>query len=74
MVVTKRRSEVQILHSQIVELREQKVDLLAALEILRRVDKQLEATPLGYFIFRLNKEDMTQIADAIAKAKWQARP
>ena len=38
------RSEVQILHAQIVELREQKVDLLEALEAVAEGDSRLGVT------------------------------
>lgn len=44
-------------------------ELLAALRILAEPEKQLELTPMGYAIFRLDVHDLKQIRDAIAKAE-----
>ena len=47
-------------------------EMLAALKILTRPDKQLERTELGYSIFRVNDRDLEQIAQAIAKAEGRS--
>lgn len=47
-------------------------ELLDALRILTRPEKQLELTPMGYAIFRLDAADLKQISEAISKAEGRA--
>jgi len=46
-------------------------ELLEALEIFVRPDRQLEKTPGGWYIFRLTGADVNQVAAAITKAKGE---
>ena len=77
--MTKGRSEVQILHAQIVELREQKVELLAALE--SAVDRLCYACDLKFPFISTNTHqhpkggilscEAAAARAAIAKAKGE---